>query len=47
MASVDPGANLQAGLNRFRTKIGTWPGRLAFHKVLFTPMAKANAAGWG
>lgn len=47
MASVDPGANLQAGLNRFRTKIGTWPGRLAFHKVLFPPMAKANAAGWG
>lgn len=44
MTSVDPGANLQAGL---RTKIGAWLGRLAFHKVLFSPKAKANAAGWG
>jgi hypothetical protein len=47
MASVDPGSSLQAGLNRFRTKIGPWPGRLAFHKVLFPPTAKANAAGRG
>lgn len=45
MASVDLGSSLQAGLNGFKTKIGTWLRRLAFHKVLFPPMAKANAAG--
>ena len=47
MASVDPGPSLQAGLNRFRTKIGPWLRGLAFHKVIFPPTAKANAAGWG
>lgn len=46
MASVDPGPRLQAALNRFKTKIGPWLGRLAFHKMLFPPTAKANAAGW-
>ena len=45
MASVDPGLRLQAGLNRFKMKIGPWLGRLAFHKVLFPPTAKTNAAG--
>lgn len=47
MASVDPGLSLWAGLKQFRTKIGPWLGRLAFHKVLFPPTAKANAAGQG
>lgn len=47
MASVDPGSSLQVGLNRFKTKIGTWLRELAFHKVLLPPTAKANAAGWG
>lgn len=27
-------------------KIGPWLGRPAFHKVLFPPTAKANAASW-